>query len=199
MPFPDESVLARVVDHRPEWAGEFAALAAALSGALGGFAVSIDHIGSTSVPGLPAKDCIDIQVRVASLADPALTSALAGIGWRLRPEPWNHREVSGGVACEKLVFAPPVGARASNLHVRAAGAPNARYALLFRDYLRADGPARDAWGAFKRRLADSVPDLFAYGQIKAPATDMLMIAAERWAADTGWSPDDWLLGLDGPR
>lgn len=43
-------------------------------------------------------------------------------------------------------------------------------------------------GAFKQRLARSVPDLLDYGQIKAPATEILMIAAERWAAATGWQP-----------
>jgi hypothetical protein len=47
--------------------------------------------------------------------------------------------------------------------------------------------ARRAWGAFKQRLAITVPDLMDYGQIKAPATDILMAAAERWAAETGWS------------
>jgi hypothetical protein len=48
---------------------------------------------------------------------------------------------------------------------------------------------RDGWGAFKRRLAASVPDLADYGQIKAPATEILMGAAERWAAATGWTPE----------
>jgi dephospho-CoA kinase len=71
-----------------------------------------------------------------------------------------------------------------------SGKRNARAdmsALLFRDYLRADDAARRAWGAFKQRLALSVPDLLDYGQIKAPATQVLMRAAERWAAETGWS------------
>jgi dephospho-CoA kinase len=58
--------------------------------------------------------------------------------------------------------------------------------MLFRDFLRADGRARDAWGAFEQRLAISVPDLLDYGQIKAPATDILMAAAERWATETVW-------------
>lgn len=48
-------------------------------------------------------------------------------------------------------------------------------------------PARRG-GAFKKRLAVSVPDLLDYGQIKAPATQLLMAAAERWAADCGWKP-----------
>jgi dephospho-CoA kinase len=85
-----------------------------------------------------------------------------------------------------LVFAPPVGARTANVHVRACGGGNARSALLFRDYLRSDGHARRAWGAFKQRLAASVPNLLDYGQVKAPATEVLMVAAEYWAADTGW-------------
>jgi GrpB-like predicted nucleotidyltransferase (UPF0157 family) len=58
--------------------------------------------------------------------------------------------------------------------------------LLFRDFLRADDGARRAWGEFKQRLAIRVPDLMDYGQIKAPATDIVMAAAERWAADAGW-------------
>ncbi|MFF1484155.1 GrpB family protein [Streptomyces sp. NPDC058319] len=72
------------------------------------------------------------------------------------------------------------------MHLREAGGPNVRFALLFRDHLRADDTARCSWGAFKRRLARSVPDLADYGQIKAPATEVLMGAAELWAAETGW-------------
>nr|WP_237308382.1 GrpB family protein [Streptomyces sp. SAT1] len=72
------------------------------------------------------------------------------------------------------------------MHLREAGGPNVRFALLFRDHLRADDTARCSWGAFKRRLAQSVPDLADYGQIKAPATEVLMGTAELWAAETGW-------------
>jgi GrpB-like predicted nucleotidyltransferase (UPF0157 family) len=188
MPFPDESLQAAPVEHQTGWADDFAALATQLRDALGDLPASIDHIGSTSVPGLAAKDCIDAQLRVERLDEALLTVRLGSKGFRLRPEPWNRSEVSGGVACAKLVFAPPVGARACNVHVRLRGAANARFALLFRDYLRADAAAREAWGAFKRRLAESAPDLFDYGQIKAPATQVLMIAAERWADETGWAP-----------
>jgi hypothetical protein len=94
--------------------------------------------------------------------------SLGVLGYRCRPEPWNRTEMSSRVACRKLVFAPPSGARLCNVHIREDGTPNARYALLFRDYLRADDSARQAWGAFKKRLAVSVPDLADYGQIKAP-------------------------------
>lgn len=188
MPFPDELAPLAVVPYRPEWPREFERLAALLGGALGELAVSVDHIGSTAVPGLPAKDCVDLQVRVRSLDAPGLVEALTGIGFRRRPEPWNSTELSAGHQCRKLVFAPPPGARSCNVHLREHGAPNARFALLFRDYLRADAPSRRAWGEFKERLAHGVPDLFAYGQVKAPATDILLTSAEHWATATGWSP-----------
>ena len=69
-----------------------------------------------------------------------------------------------------------------NVHVRIEGEPNARFALLFRDFLRANEEARLAWAEFKTRLADEVNDLAAYGQIKAPATAVLMQAARVWEA-----------------
>ncbi|WP_078894252.1 GrpB family protein [Streptomyces sp. CT34] len=186
MPFPDEPSQVTVVEYRPEWPREFERLAGQLRDALGDLAVAVDHVGSTSVPGLPAKGCIDVQVRMTSIDEARDVPLLAAIGFRCRPEPWNHHEVSPGQRCRKLVFAPPIGARRSNVHLRDSAGPNTRFALLFRDYLRADGTAREAWGAFKQRLAVSVPDLLEKGQIKAPATEVLMDGAERWAFETGW-------------
>jgi GrpB-like predicted nucleotidyltransferase (UPF0157 family) len=181
MPFADEVKPVAVVDYRASWPAEFGVLAERLREIVGP-GDPIDHVGSTSVPGLPAKNCLDVQIRVRTL-DPDLLTA---IGFRRRPEPWNCEEVSSGVRCPKLVFGSPPGERASNIHLRLADGPNARLALLFRDFLRADAAARDSWGAFKRRLARSAPDLADYGQIKAPATEILMIAAERWATATAW-------------
>jgi GrpB-like predicted nucleotidyltransferase (UPF0157 family) len=174
VPFPDELTHGVVVGpHRADWAAEFAVLAARLAGALGSVAAAIDHVGSTAVAGLPAKDCIDVQVRVEALDASRLVPLFSGIGFRCRPEAWNRVEASSARAC--------------NVHVRPCAGANARYALLFRDYLRADEHSRLAWGAFKVRLAQSVPDLADYGQIKAPATEVLMTAAERWATETGWT------------
>ncbi|MCX5165090.1 GrpB family protein [Streptomyces sp. NBC_00053] len=186
MPFADEVAPVAVLEYQPRWPVDFERPAGGLYNALGSEAHAIDHIGSTSVPGLAAKDWVDIQVRVAAIQEARQVGLLAAIGFRCRPEPWNRAEVSAGQECRKLVFAPPAGARRCNVHLRREGDPNCRYALLFRDYLRADEAARQQWGAFKRRLAHSVPDLLDNGQIKAPATEILMIAAERWAAATGW-------------
>lgn len=108
------------------------------------------------------------------------------LGFRRRPEPWNQVENTGGRQWPKLVFAPPIGERAANVHVRESGSATARRNLLFRDFLRADEPARVAWGSFKQRLAQTTADLYDYGQIKQPATDVLMIAAENWARRAAW-------------
>lgn len=205
MPFPDESFAQRVVvsPAREGWAAEAAAYVAVVREALPE-AIAVDHIGSTSVPGLAAKDCLDLMVQVADLDETAVTAALEATGFRLRPEPWNHDEVTDGVSHRKLVFAGPAGGREVNVHVRLAGGRNVRYALLFRDFLRADPAARDAWAAFKTRLAESVTDLLDYGQIKATALALLMQGAEAWALESSWPGPDQagrppVLGVDGCR
>lgn len=123
MPFPDE-ILFRdgvvVTEYQPQWPADFERLASTLRDALGARALAIDHVGSTSVPGLPAKDCIDMQVRVESVDEALAAPLLAAIGFRCRPEPWNRAEISSGRTCSKLVFAPPAGGRACNVHLRQA-------------------------------------------------------------------------------
>jgi GrpB-like predicted nucleotidyltransferase (UPF0157 family) len=189
VPFPDE--LARglaVVAYDRRWPGDFAVLARRLEGALGTVAVRVSHVGSTSVPGLAAKDCIDVQVEVRALHAELIADRLGRIGFRLRPEPWNQLETTPGGPCPKLVFAPPEGERLSNIHVLEAASEAARRKLLFRDFLRAHDTARDAWGDFKERLAALATDIYQYGQAKAGPTEILMIAAESWARHTQWAP-----------
>ena len=120
------------------------ALACRLQAVIGSLARGVDHIGSTAVPGLAAKDCIDIQVRVDDLDGKPILSVFDMIGFRLRPEPWNRVEMTAGKRWPKLVFAPPIGERASNVHVRETASATTRRNLLVRDFLRADAPARDA-------------------------------------------------------
>ena len=186
VPFPDEPADVTVVDYQPQWPDEFDQIAERLSDVLGEAAIRIDHVGSTSVPGLAAKDCIDVQVQVALVDESTIVPQMESIGFRCRPELWNRSETSSGVTSSKLVFAPAVGSRLCNVHFRQYGGANARFALLFRDYLRADDVARIAWAEFKQSLARSVAYLASYGQIKAPATEILMRAAEQWAVDTRW-------------
>ena len=74
-----------------------------------------------------------------------------------------------------------------NLHIRVAGRPNQRYPLLFRDYLRAHPESAAAYAALKRALAALGIDRGVYADVKDPACDLIFVAAEDWAAQTGWS------------
>lgn len=171
---------------------EFAQLGRALRGALGGLAVRIDHIGSTSVPGLAAKDIIDIQVTASDLTaaiDTALTDAgyarVVDIlsdhvppGAKDEPEQWA-----------KWFYRQRGVVRRVNLHVRLQGRSNQRYALLFRDYVRAHPMAAAAYGQAKRALAHyHAEDLDAYYDVKDPVCDIIIAGAESWAAARGWKP-----------
>ena len=178
-------------DHRSEWADEFERISSDLRDALGSRALRIDHIGSTSVPGLAAKDVVDLQVIVERL-DLDLVQLLEARGFFSPyegvlvdhvPATWE----GPAEAWQKLFLRPSSGRRV-HVHIRVAGSPNARYALLFRDYLRASPEARDAWAETKRQVAREHPDRDAYAEAKDPLTDVLMDDAERWAARVGWSP-----------
>jgi GrpB-like predicted nucleotidyltransferase (UPF0157 family) len=133
-----------IEDYDPAWADRFAAARALLSEALSGQIIAIEHVGSTSVPGLPAKPIIDIDLLIEDTADESLyLPALAGLGYRLiLREPWwyGHR----------MLVSP---AEDVHLHVWPAGAPEPVRHRLFRDWLRAHPADRDLYAATKRRLA----------------------------------------------
>lgn len=125
------------------------------------------------------------QVEARALDEDMITGCLGRIGFRLRPGPWNRAEPAPDGLCPKLVFAPPEGERASNVHVVEAGSEAARRKLLFRDFLRAHPAARDAWSDFKLRLAAMTSDIYQYGRAKAGPTEILLIAVESWARRIG--------------
>jgi GrpB-like predicted nucleotidyltransferase (UPF0157 family) len=187
---------AEIVPPSPAWPAAFRAIGAALRESLGPLALRIDHIGSTSVPGLAAKDVIDVQVTVAALDLPALAPGFLGAGFVPAPDnPRHDHRPPGDISTDddwaKLYFHPVPGAfggRRIHMHVRAAGRANQRYALLFRDYLRAHPSAADAYAELKRRLAALGLDTAVYAEVKDPACDLIMHAAEPWAARTGWQP-----------
>lgn len=90
MPFDDGLACGlAVVTYDPRWPKEFGELAVRIAAVLGPVAEHIDHIGSTAVPGLVSKDCIDIQIRVARLDEELIVPPFAELGFRLRPEPYN--------------------------------------------------------------------------------------------------------------
>lgn len=181
----------QIVPYRNAWPGEFREIASTLRVALGGRALRIDHIGSTSVPKLDAKDIIDVQITVPAL-DEGVTSALATIGYELDDRLRRDHRPPGAFGpesdWEKRYFREPAGQRPANVHVRVAGRPNQRYPLLFRDYLRAHPATAEAYARLKRRLAGGLADPTTYPDVKDPAVDLIYLAAEEWAAATGWQP-----------
>lgn len=179
-----------ILEYRPEWPQEFEELARPIREALGELALRVDHIGSTAVPGLAAKDIIDVQVTVREFT-PELEDAFRRIGYsRLEHINRDHRPPTAAGSdrdWEKQMYRADGEARRMNLHVRRAGSPNGRYALLFRDYLRAHPLAAAAYGQAKVALAQHGPaDWNLYYDVKDPICDIIMAGAEDWAASSGW-------------
>ena len=129
--------MVEIIPYQSSWVADFREIASQLRHGLGALALRIDHIGSTSVTGLAAKDVIDIQITVAALT-PELLQAMAALGYTQPEGVWrDHRPAQAQgpeTDWEKWFFNPPAGQRRTHTHVRVGGRANQRYALLFRDY-----------------------------------------------------------------
>ena len=200
VPFEENVRLARraprggpaLVESRPEWVTDAQRLAARVSGAAGG--ARVDHIGSTAVPGMPAKDVIDLQLTVDDLttADglaPALTAAgFPVIGGIVDDTP--HPADDDPEGWRKRLHANADPGRSLNLHVRVRNSPNWRWALLCRDWLIANPEQAAEYAALKRSLAaDFVGDGSAdrYALAKEPWLADMHPLMEAWADRSGWS------------
>ncbi|OUJ68997.1 GrpB family protein [Hymenobacter crusticola] len=180
-----------LVPYQATWADEFATLAQRIQVLVGADLVSIDHIGSTAVPGLVAKDVLDVQLTVTNLEyAPALLEPLAQAGFRLRPGfeyDIFHGLPPHALDLRKCYLREPAGERRVHLHVREAGRFNTRYALLFRDYLRANPAARQEYGLMKSRAATLFPSSIAgYLYLKEPVFHLVYQAAMLWADQVNW-------------
>ena len=180
-----------VIDaYNPAWPIEFERLRSSLQAILGALATRIDHIGSTSVPGLGAKDVIDIQVTVRELGSDVKRRLLEA-GYT-HSDAITHDHVPCGeddtpALWVKLFFNEPRGERRANVHVRKEGNPNQCYPLLFRDYLRAHPNSTRTIERIKRELVKRhADDVGAYYDIKDPVYDLIWDAALEWARHTGW-------------
>jgi len=183
----------------PDWPAQAARLIGRLQAVAPQDILAVDHIGSTAVPGLEAKDVLDLQLTVPDLAtadrlEPLLAAAgfprWPGIGAD-NPKP-AHPDPADW---DKRVHGNADPGRPVNLHVRAAGSPGWRYALCFRDWLRDDPAARADYLAEKRRAARR------HGVDKSTAgyaadkedwfTDYAAPRMEEWARRTGWLPPSY--------
>lgn len=170
-----------VVDYSETWPRLFADLGGKLRRALGDVALRIDHIGSTSVPGLAAKPIIDVQISVADFEPlDSFRVPLCDLGFIYRSD--NPERT-------KRYFREPVGQRRTHIHVRRAGSFSEQFALLFRDYLRIHPDEADTYGRLKKQLAAQFfNDRVAYTDAKGPFSWELMRRADQWAQRTGWRP-----------
>jgi GrpB-like predicted nucleotidyltransferase (UPF0157 family) len=163
---PREIVIA---EYDPSWPRQYEAHARVIGDALGHVLLRIEHIGSTSVPGLAAKPIIDILAVVPDSADePAYVPQLGAAGYSLRvrePDFFEHRMLR-------------TAARDVHLHVYSPGAPEIGRNLAFRDRLRRSAEDRARYEAVKRRLAgERWPDMNAYADAKTEIVASIMAAA----------------------
>jgi dephospho-CoA kinase len=174
----------------PGWPAEAGRLIARIRHALRSRLPEADvtHIGSTAVPGLPAKNVIDLMLAVRTLDEAdAIAETLGRAGFPRRTGEWvdNARGVPGETWPKRLHGSADPG-QMVNLHVRVAGSPGWRFALLMRDHLRAVPGARDGYAAAKQVWAAEHSDTGSYAEAKEPWFDAEADAAQEWAEQTGW-------------
>jgi dephospho-CoA kinase len=185
----------RLADPDPSWPAQAARLRERIALAAGDLVRRVDHIGSTAVAGLPAKDVIDLQVTVASLDDAdAMAGQLAVAGFPKLP--WVDHDNPKPYAPDieqwrKRLHCGADPGRPANVHIRVEGSPGWRYALLFPDWLRENPVERDDYLATKKDLAARFAtddDADNYGDAKEAWFDAAGPRAREWAERTGWQP-----------
>jgi len=169
----------------PQWPARASVLIAQLRDALGPDARRIEHIGSTAIPSMDAKDILDVQVSVADLnvAGERFDGPLTAMGFERWPgDARDH--VPAGRHDDPAVWVKHFWSRRShpegdvNLHVRLVGSPNERLALIFRDWMRVHPEAVPPYSAFKRALAAVAPDSGWYSDLKDPVVDLVVAIAD---------------------
>ncbi|WP_181765690.1 GrpB family protein [Streptomyces albidus (ex Kaewkla and Franco 2022)] len=149
-----------VVEYDPSWGRHGAQAGAELTDALPGLFLDVEHMGSTSVPGLAAKPVIDLMASVATLDDVTAdrVTALEQLGYRLQetgmPERFFYHRSDAD------------GRRSHHLHIVTADTWDTRNERLFRDHLRSHPQVAAEYGELKRRAASEEDDGLAYTKRK---------------------------------
>lgn len=151
-----------IVDADPSWPARFEAEATRIRDALGKVAAHVDHVGSTSVPGLVAKPIIDIQASVSSMTPrTAYVDPLCALGYRWTLDPWSDEH--------EYFSRDQNGDRAFQIHVCQAGGSWERRHLAFRDWLRDHPDDAARYEQLKRSLVEAHPrDILSYIDGKGP-------------------------------
>ncbi len=156
---PRQPAPVEVVPYDPAWPEVYEEVRALVVGALGHRVLSIEHIGSTAVPGLAAKPYIDVDLTVADSADEAAwvpDAEAAGFVLRVREPDWEQHRM--------LRLTDPL----ANVHVWSPGGIETRRHVMFRDWLRTHPDDCDAYAALKADLgAQGLTDVMVYNNAKA--------------------------------
>ncbi|ANS78295.1 Dephospho-CoA kinase [Serinicoccus hydrothermalis] len=194
---PEELV---VVPPDPTWPAQAERLLARLRAAVPAAAlVRADHIGSTSVPGLAAKDVVDLQLVVRDLGDlddEKVRSALARRGFvTVHDDSWDHAHPGpAGLPRDspetwpKRLLGDADPARVTHVHVRSVDSPAWTLALLFRDWLRAVPDERDRYARLKAGHVAAGTPRKDYAQAKEPWFAEAFVRARAWGDAAGWHP-----------
>ena len=163
-----------IEEYDPAWAARFEQVQASLAEALGPKALSIEHFGSTAVPGLGAKGIVDVLVGVEDVEDEAAFGpALEAHGFAIRVRQPGHR----------MYRTPELDV---HVHVFTEGSDEARIRLLFRDWLRHSSGDRRLYEQTKRELArqdwEATND---YSDAKGAVVAEILTRAQRWAVSRG--------------
>jgi dephospho-CoA kinase len=194
---------ARLVPPDPAWADQAQRILNRLRTTCGHRALRVDHIGSTAVADLPAKDVIDIQITVESLAvadelvEPLLAAGYPRIEHiaedvakndaRSTVDRYDHED--DPALWRKRIHASADPGRPTNVHIRVDGWPNQQFALLFVDWLTANADARADYLNVKRAAEESGDeDTADYAGVKEPWLLDAYRRAWDWADSTGWKP-----------
>ncbi|MGI8574426.1 MAG: GrpB family protein [Egibacteraceae bacterium] len=168
-----EQRMIELVAHQPSWKQAFEEHRRRIERSLGGTARRVEHIGSTAVPGLPAKPIVDIQVSVIDVENETQYMApMTDAGYKLRVREPAHR----------MFRTPELDA---HVHLCSASSVWERRHLLFRDWLRHSAADRALYAETKRDLATrSWPTMTHYADAKTDVIEVIMARAEAWARST---------------
>jgi len=168
-----------VCDYDPTWVALFERERTQLSNVLGSRMTAIEHVGSTSVPGLAAKPIIDLLVGVKSLpeARSCCLEPLGALGYAYMPEYESWLP-------EELFFRKGIrGPWTHHVHMMEPSNPRWEGFVVFRDYLRSHPEIAAAYGNLKKALALVLnEDIAAFRNAKSPFVQAVMVQARAWKA-----------------
>ena len=144
--------IVELVPHNPKWAKLFEQEKQLLVGTFGETIFAIEHIGSTAIPGIPAKPILDMNVGVESLEIArGMKDRFAGLGYEHRPfVPGQSLE---GLQAQELYVRGPETKRTHFAHVTVYGSDFWNNSLLFRDYLQSHPGRAQEYDDLKQKLA----------------------------------------------